>query len=208
MYLYLTTAGGLASRAVRAMNCGNCKRMKKANESKTRSVSQTPFCEKIAMSGRTTWQTKGAGEHNQRAIPNGPPGVINPNHVANSRPRIALPVASCSLALFVYVFLGAAIISDSQGWTFGESFYFCFVSLFTVGFGGLRPGGGTAGQVCVSAYLFLGVALMATCVCVLRETVFARMRRWKKAATAASAAGGSNTAGPSSEAIKRRSVVR
>ena len=77
---------------------------------------------------------------------------------------------------------GAALLSSagsstSGGWSFGEAFYFCFLSLLTVGHGGLRPSESDIWP-CV-LYILFGVAVVATCAFIIREDVFERVGRIK-----------------------------
>lgn len=141
-------------------------------------------------SRRSTWQTKGgaglgSGGSQQSIV--GTPSVVIANGSINTlnsltdedlqRPKIAIPIFSCLILLFCYILCGAALLADTQTWTFSEGFYFCFVSLFTVGFGGLRPEDPNLWP-CV-LYIFFGLALLSTCVHILQEDVFGRIRRYR-----------------------------
>ena len=93
------------------------------------------------------------------------------------RPRIIAPLCGCLCVLLTYVSLGALLIADSQGWAYSEAFYFCFVSLLTIGYGGLRPSEPHLWPCVV--YIFLGLALVSTCVHLLKAQVWDEMRRYK-----------------------------
>ena len=48
-------------------------------------------------------------------------------------------MAGCLCLLIVYILTGAAVIAEAQKWRYNDALYYCFVSLFTIGFGGARP---------------------------------------------------------------------
>lgn len=128
---------------------------------------------------RHTWQTKGSGSV---VVAN------NPHHEMSASEESLLfastaaysmtvwPVlVSASLLVGIYVSCGAALLAaDGSKWTYGEAFYFCFVSLFTVGFGGLRPDDSNL-YSCVT-YIFLGLAVLSTCFFLLKDECFAATR--------------------------------
>ena len=129
---------------------------------------------------RHTWQTKGSGSV---VVAN------NPHHMDLSTSEESLLFASTSsysmtiwpllisalLLIGIYVSCGAALLAaDGSKWTYGEAFYFCFVSLFTVGFGGLRPDDSNL-YSCVT-YIFLGLAVLSTCFFLLKDDCFAVTR--------------------------------
>lgn len=46
----------------------------------------------------------------------------------------------CSLLVIGWLLLGTFVFKQSEGWTFVEGFYFCIVTLTTIGFGDYVPG--------------------------------------------------------------------
>jgi potassium channel subfamily K protein 1 len=71
--------------------------------------------------------------------------------------------------LFVLIFfmlIPAAIYSSIEGWSYLNSFYYCFISLSTVGLGDYVPGDGVIQdhrhfyKLCSTAYLIIGVLIM------------------------------------------------
>ena len=120
---------------------------------------------------RSTWQTKGSGSI---VVANGLNSGLNTAEdslFAKPRPSSLWPgLVASVLLLLLYVLFGAILLTDADspnGWAFGEAFYFCFVSLFTVGFGGLRPEDENLWS-CV-AYIFIGLAVLSTCFFILRH---------------------------------------
>lgn len=136
---------------------------------------------------RSTWQTKGGagGSGNLQAsasviVANGSINTLSTiaaEDELNRRPNIAVPVFGCVGLLVIYVACGAAVMADTQNWRYGEGIYFCFVSLFTVGFGGLRPDDPNL-WYCV-LYIFFGLALISTCAHIVKQQVFDELRRYR-----------------------------
>jgi len=185
MYLYLVSSGGLLARAARLAIlrcCGDQSEStaaaarrraarqqaakKRARPASVKIVDSTAALnrrgERISMGqlaarGRSTWQ------RGVNSPANG--SLCSLDASMDMRPRLALPTAAvCSALVSSYVILGATALcsaEDGSGWTFGEALYFCFVSLCTVGFGGLRPEDPNV-IPCV-VYLFGGLALMSAC---------------------------------------------
>ena len=71
------------------------------------------------------------------------------------------------LGLLFFVFIPSIIFSSIEGWTYGESVYYCFVTLTTVGFGDFVPGRTTSSEIyafyrtCAGAWVIVGLAWVA-----------------------------------------------
>lgn len=83
-----------------------------------------------------------------------------------------VPISICVMILICYVTLGAALFHRLQSWNVLESLYFCFSSLVTIGFGELEPKGYTA-QYVASAYILVGMAIVAMCFSLIRAELSA-----------------------------------
>lgn len=68
-----------------------------------------------------------------------------------------------------YVCGGAVLFSEWEEWDMLDGSYFCFISLSTIGFGDIVPGGTVYSEnievsfIVCSMYLMLGMALIAMC---------------------------------------------
>ena len=99
--------------------------------------------------------------------------------------KITVPI---SLTLFVmggYTFLGGILFKTLEGWTLLDGFYFCFITLTTIGLGDFVPGNSlreSDNQTeyvlgVLSLYLLLGLSLLAMCFNLMQEEVTAKVRR-------------------------------
>lgn len=73
--------------------------------------------------------------------------------------------------------MGAALFHRIQAWNVWESLYFCFTSLGTIGFGELEPKGNIA-QYAASAYILIGMAVIAMCINLIRAEMTMWLRRF------------------------------
>ena len=127
---------------------------------------------------RSTWQTRSSLEaaRNAHAMHSNP---YNPNNIILDldRPRIAPPILTSLFILIVYMVCGAAVIADAQRWSYNDALYYCFVSLFTIGFGGMRP---TDPHMWVCAlYILIGVTILSTCCHLLHQEVTTSLQKYR-----------------------------
>lgn len=88
-----------------------------------------------------------------------------------------VPVSISVMILICYITLGAALFHRIQTWNVLESLYFCFTSLGTIGFGELEPKGNIA-QYAASAYILIGMAVVAMCFNLIRTEISMWLRRF------------------------------
>jgi len=84
-----------------------------------------------------------------------------------------------------YICGGAILFGEWEGWNFLDGFYFCFITLSTIGFGDILPGdavdqddteakiGGLINVqfIFCSLYILLGMAVIAMCFNLMQEKV-------------------------------------
>ncbi|PIO53840.1 Ion channel, partial [Teladorsagia circumcincta] len=92
--------------------------------------------------------------------------------------KISVPLSLVVLTMFAYLVAGTILFKLWEGWTFLESFYFCYISLTTIGFGDRFPGASVGNNkdaqeklVITSVYLLFGMALLAMCFNLAQEEV-------------------------------------
>ena len=78
-------------------------------------------------------------------LPNDPPpdppcsmAVGSPRPRPLSRPSVAAPTLICVFLLLGYISCSAVLVARIQAWSFANAFYFCFMTLLTVGRGAAR----------------------------------------------------------------------
>uniref|UniRef100_A0A914UZS5 Potassium channel domain-containing protein n=1 Tax=Plectus sambesii TaxID=2011161 RepID=A0A914UZS5_9BILA len=54
--------------------------------------------------------------------------------------RVTVPLSLVLLTMLGYLIAGSILFTIWEGWTFLDSFYFCYISLTTIGFGDKFPG--------------------------------------------------------------------
>lgn len=98
--------------------------------------------------------------------------------------KVVVPLWLVFTTMLGYLMGGAVLFTVWEGWGFFESFYFCYVSLATIGFGDLFPGTslkdvGSAQEklTITSLYLLLGMALIAMAFNLAQEEVVSKMTR-------------------------------
>uniref|UniRef100_A0A1I8EG89 Potassium channel domain-containing protein n=1 Tax=Wuchereria bancrofti TaxID=6293 RepID=A0A1I8EG89_WUCBA len=92
--------------------------------------------------------------------------------------RISVPLSLVFFTMFAYLVAGSVLFCLWEGWTFLDSFYFCYISLTTIGFGDKFPGASVGNDkdaqkklVITSIYLLFGMALLAMCFNLAQEEV-------------------------------------
>ncbi|CAE17863.1 Potassium channel domain-containing protein [Caenorhabditis elegans] len=91
---------------------------------------------------------------------------------------MTVPISLVVFTMLGYLGVGTTIFKVWEGWTFLESFYFCFISLTTIGFGDKFPSTSVSNTdeaqeklVITSIYLLFGMALLAMCFNLAQEEV-------------------------------------
>ena len=98
-------------------------------------------------------------------------------------PHVVGPILICIFLMLSYISCSAVLMSKIQSWTFLDAFYFCFMSIFTVGFGGLQLNQSNL-AACV-IYIFIGLILMSTCGHIFYEEVIVKLNLYSLARQAA-----------------------
>ncbi|KAK9876219.1 hypothetical protein WA026_012518 [Henosepilachna vigintioctopunctata] len=96
---------------------------------------------------------------------------------------ILAPVLLCLCMMFIYICIGTFVLFRLENWALLDGFYFCFMSLTTIGFGNMIPGNdqmfhnnsNTTIWFC-SVYIVSGMALTAMCFNVVHDEIVHRLR--------------------------------
>nr|ABC86281.1 RE09672p [Drosophila melanogaster] len=95
----------------------------------------------------------------------------------NRRGSPSVPISICVCVLLCYVSSGAILFHKLQNWSVLESLYFCFTSLGTIGFGEMAPNGAVA-LYTTSAYILVGMAVVAMCFSLIQTEIVLWLRRF------------------------------
>ncbi|CAK9302511.1 unnamed protein product [Gordionus sp. m RMFG-2023] len=103
---------------------------------------------------------------------------------ADSSKDFQVPVWACLSLMFGYLLLGSLSFSVWEGWDVITSFYFCFITLSTIGFGDIVPGAELFSAsaiekfVFVTIYIIFGMALMSMCFNLMQQTIVKTLKIW------------------------------
>jgi len=103
----------------------------------------------------------------------------------DSTNQVAVPITLSLTVMISYICGGAILFGEWEGWNFLDGFYFCFITLSTIGFGDILPGdavdqddteakiGGLINVqfIFCSLYILLGMAVIAMCFNLMQEKV-------------------------------------
>ena len=70
------------------------------------------------------------------------------------------------------------MIAEAQNWSYLDAMYYCFVSLFTIGFGGIQLEEESTLWIC-ALYLLFGVTLLSTCCHILHQEVTTNLKKYR-----------------------------
>lgn len=111
----------------------------------------------------------------------------NIQHHSHSIEHCHIPVSIVLFLLLGYIFIGAAIFSSWENWSFLDAAYFCFIALATIGFGDFVPTSFLISKpnveyskseyiqmIACCAYLVFGLILIAMSFSLLQDEVVSR----------------------------------
>ncbi|KAJ6635735.1 TWiK family of potassium channels protein 18, partial [Pseudolycoriella hygida] len=90
---------------------------------------------------------------------------------------LSVPIPICVMILITYMAFGALIFHYIEHWDVLECIYFCFTSLGTIGFGNLAPKGNIS-QYAASAYILVGMAVVAMCFSLIQTELIKWLRKY------------------------------
>lgn len=88
-----------------------------------------------------------------------------------------VPITVCILILACYITCGVILFHELEKWGILESLYFCFTVLSTIGFGDLQPKD-DIGMYATSAYILVGMALVAMCFSLIQSKLIIWLRKF------------------------------
>jgi hypothetical protein len=77
--------------------------------------------------------------------------------------------------LGIYLSAGAAVFEKTEKWSFFDGFYFCFITMTTIGLGDLVPGEYL--MLLCTVYILIGLALTSTIIELVRRQY---VQSWQK----------------------------
>lgn len=103
-------------------------------------------------------------------------------HTTEESDHISVPISVCMLVMASYIFGGAILFSEWEGWDYLQGSYFCFITLATIGLGDLVPGmamekwQSNQKLVLCALWLAVGLSLIAMCFNLMQEEVKEKFR--------------------------------
>ena len=94
----------------------------------------------------------------------------------SGKPRVVAPVIILLVLLLSYISSSAVILARLMGWTILQSFYFCFLSILTVGLG--PAGDSQTNSLACSIYIFTGLILLSTAGQIFYSEVLTKIRQY------------------------------
>jgi hypothetical protein len=97
--------------------------------------------------------------------------------------EMSVPLLVTVFVIPLYLTLGAVLFSIWEKWSFLDSFYFCFITLTTIGFGDFVPGIALQAKaekeklISAAVYILFGLVLIAMCVNLMKEKLSQRVKR-------------------------------
>jgi len=160
MVLYLKRLGSILANAVRCFCCNFPQSRNTLGRGK----------DKLMMTSQQGQQ------HGRRSSSDPDWSVVvgSPRPQPKERPAVAGPCLICVFLLLSYISCSAVLVARIQSWSFFDAFYFCFMTLFTVGLGGLSPNQASL-TICV-LYIFIGLILVSTCWHIFHEEVLQKLQ--------------------------------
>ncbi|XP_037069303.1 TWiK family of potassium channels protein 7-like [Pollicipes pollicipes] len=101
-----------------------------------------------------------------------------PGHQLTERQERALTLLVALGSLVLYIAVGGGLFLLWEQWTFYESFYFCFITMTTIGFGDFVPENAEYMLVC-TVYILVGLALTTTIIEIVRRQYAQSWRQMK-----------------------------
>lgn len=101
---------------------------------------------------------------------------------------INIPLTVSLVILFALLYGGTELFQSFENWDPLTSFYFCFISLTTIGFGDVVPGSSVTAEkrinfIYCSLYLMFGLALLSMCFNLMQEEVVHKVTTCLKSVT-------------------------
>ncbi|XP_072381657.1 potassium channel subfamily K member 18 [Diabrotica undecimpunctata] len=208
--LYLSSVGSILSRVARGVfsralccclcsNCGYCcydeKRMAEKERRMKKKRQQMELQQQLGLQEPFYVRSNSNYSNNLHSpCRDGPvkeldslSGTDNESKSSMHGWSILAPILLCLCMMFVYICLGTFALYKLEDWPLLDGFYFCFMSLTTIGFGDMVPGSNileyesnTTIWFC-SIYIMSGMALTAMCFNVVHDEIIHRLKHQEKA---------------------------